>query len=354
MVERWAPPERLRVGKGNVLPILTVGLLLMGPERRLRFANSRAMRLLGCSGPEQLEDRIPELHDRLSPALEALAAGQPEASLDLAWPEAPSARALRFQVSAIGPGGREGWLATIQDRQTLGMVPERLGMGSFLWALSRLNASQTHDLRGHLGSLALHVGLLGEAQKLASGQPETRAREERYLAAIDRDLRRLQGAVEALLEQTRLDGDDPQEQGPREFDLRDVLEDLGTLLATQCKRRRVEWSAVVPEEPAPVAGSRIATQHALTWLVVRAADTTPAGGTLVLRLSLEPAGVTLEIDADSPDEPIAELELDVVRSALAAQGGRLRPLGDGPGARRIQIDWPKSHRDHSRPPCPER
>ncbi len=257
-------------------------------------------------------------------------------------------RTLKHPKTASPPG------AALEERSSSEAPPDaggararRLRLGVFLSALARINLRQTHDLRGRLGNLVLQLGLLQEVCRQGSN-PENRAREERYLAALEAEAGRLQAAIETLLEQTRLAGD------PGEVDLRRLLEQLRNLLAPVAASRRVGWETIVPEGPARVADP-VATRQGLTCLMIHALENVPIGGKLTVRLQTSAGLVALSIEGSAPPrviaapendgedsslEAITEFDLDVARSMLSSEGAQVRTL-ETPGVRRIEIEWPR-------------
>lgn len=215
----------------------------------------------------------------------------------------------------------------------------------YLEALAGLSPHHAHDVRGLLGSVALHLDVAGEL--LASDGEVAPAAVARARAEIGRarsGLREVLEALEALLGLTR-----SWPPGTQRFDLRDLVRDLEATLAPAVHDRKFEWSARLPGPPAFVTGEREALRQAVLIAVVEMLlGLTPPGR---LELTLTPVGDRVELaiagvstagaplsDPGAPTVASDSDRLEVVRTTFQSNGG----LARAEGAARLVLTLPQS------------
>ncbi len=212
----------------------------------------------------------------------------------------------------------------------------------YLQALAGLSPHHAHDLRGRLGSVALHLDVAAEllsADGETAPAAATRARAE--VGRARTGLREVLDAFEALLGLTR-----SSPAGAQRFDLRELLRDLETVLAPAVRDRKLEWSAVMPEQPAYVAGEHEALRQALIIAAVEMVVGLPPASRLELLLSTPRDRVELSIAGVSAHgKPVATRAaaddsdpLEILRQTMLSSGGAAR----GDGATRLVLTLPSA------------
>src|SRR2546422_7711213 len=206
-------------------PALDVGLLLFRSDGALDFANGRAQALFGCKDLRELEERLDGVRERLTPALKRLTPrSHLHGSVDVETTVEGHPRSLRLELSPVGEGGSEGFLAVVTDDDTMRALETDVRLAAHLRGLSRVSHATAHDIRTPLHTVVLYLELLrntlGEAPEV-----DARARQERYVDVIGSEILRLEKMMETLLSQTRV-SEDTMER----FDLSETVRDLNAFL----------------------------------------------------------------------------------------------------------------------------
>jgi len=213
----------------------------------------------------------------------------------------------------------------------------------YLEALAGLSPHHPHDVRGLLGSVALHLDVAGEllAGDVAPAGVE-RARAE--MGRAKTGLRQVLEALEALLGLTR-----SSPAGTQRFDLRELIRELQAMLAPAVHDRKFEWSAHLPEPPAYVTGEREALRQALLIAVVEMLlrlmppgrielSVTSAGDRVELAIAGVSAAGTPHSGPGDADTPGGSDVLEIVSTTFEPNGGVAR----AEGAARLVVTLPKS------------
>ena len=231
--------------------------------------------------------------------------------------------------------------AALGDASLLRQVEEGLLIAHFM-GVSRLFQEISHDMRGPLHSMTLHLELLRLSLSETPGD-ELKAKQERYLGSIGAEVQRLARMIDALW------GHAGNPDRPRErFDLRDTVHALSEVLDPHCRRTRVRLHVRVPETPLEVEGNPGAIRHAALDLMAHALQAMPGGGDLdlsvercdgniVMRVSDRDPGAAGAPAGDAPagvlanpeqDVPVASATPRLARIVIEAHGGSLRVISN--------------------------
>lgn len=310
-----------------------VGVVVLSPAGEVDFANARARSLLNAAGDGELHARWPEAARQLDPAIRRAAAGQPapiEATVSVRGEDA-EAHLLRAQIHAIEEDDCAAHLVLLQHAERAAAIDASLRHASQNRGLASLYQDLAHDLKSVLNVIGLNLALLSRAAS-ADGDVQ---RAVHCGDVMRRELRRLDHAIDLILDRSLVERD-----APEAFDLDACCERIARLIAARAARQRVEVRVDAPAHPLPLVGFADRVQGALLNLVVNALDAMPGGGTLELR-AWQQGGTTYLRVADTgpgiPDDLLPHLwklhhttkpagtgiGLHVTRATVEAHGGKI-------------------------------
>jgi two-component system, sensor histidine kinase FlrB len=334
--------------------IMNVGVLLLGPEGRLEFANRRARELFGAGGDQELARALETLRPALEKGLrQPSPTGSDAARVDVEPPGRLDGLRLRLEAYPLDPGGRGGELVLVRDRATIRALETDLRLASQLKGLARLYLSVVHDIRAPLAAVVTHLDLLRETfPSDAAGRNGDEERRRGYLAIADQELQRLRRSLDGLLDHATLPRDDLEE-----LDLRDLIVDLERLLRPQCERQSVALTVRVPDRSVRVLGSHDALKQALVNLGINALEAMSKGGTLCLELAVCDAKATISVADSGPGiapemgeriftmhfttkEGGTGIGLYVARAVVESSGGEIRVSSEPGHGATFRIELP--------------
>lgn len=331
--------------------VLGPGIVSLGPDGALRFADERALALLGCSDGFELERLWAELTPRLESAglsWNGVGGDAHWAVLDLpvpAEPEpggeaVPSPRRLAFDLRRDPEGGG---VVLVQDFGTLSGLETDLRLTSQMRSVAQISPAVAHDLRAPINAMVFNIEILKEM--IASGRaadPNNREKLLKYTTVLKEELSRLHKGLEIFLGFIS-----PRSDKTEALDVRELAEELAALLVAPARKQQVQVKAELPDQPLMAQGNRYLLRQALLHLSLSALAGVPKQGTF--HVHLEPVGdrgrVLLRLHgAAGPDSPAetpppegpvpgfdlrfspggALAQLWVARAILAAHGGEVR------------------------------
>ena len=165
--------------------------------------------------------------------------------------------------------------------------PERvLRQASHMEVLSGLYHGVVHDLKSPLNTLVVNLELL----KASIAEEPDVERQRRYVSILHEELMRLNRAVERLLPAA---GPVRDEHG--RYDLRDLLDEVVTLIATTARHQGVKVTAEAGTASILVEGYRDRVRQALLCVITNALEAMPKGGALTLELTVRDESVALSV-----------------------------------------------------------
>lgn len=271
--------------------LVDVGVLLVGPDHRLEFANPRACELLGCADSSVLHERWPEVVGLLLPAgpTEATAA-----QLDFEVPWAKEPRAVHCRAYSLAEEGQQGFLYLLRERTALDALETDLLLASQLRALSRVYRAVTHDLKAPLNAMVLNLDRLQVALRQGEGVDEAE-KAQGYLDVLREELERLDRSLVALLAETT-----PVGRGREEFDVRATIMEIERLLLPQARLQNVALEAQLPGTAVRIAGQRDRLKQAILNVAINALEAMSDGGELELILEALPDEAAVRIIDTGP------------------------------------------------------
>jgi signal transduction histidine kinase len=371
------PPQSTPGSRHDLAGLLSPGVVALDPQGGVRFADERALELLGCADGFELERLWEGLKGRLESAgLSWSGAGGSVSRAVLELPvEAPAeaaaegatetARRLLFDLRRDSGGGG---VLLVQSLATLAGLESDLRLTSQMRSVSQISPAVAHDLRAPINAMVFNIEILKEM--LASGRATDPANKDkllRYVSVLKEELSRLHRGLETFLAYISPRGDRQET-----LDLRELTEELGALLVAPARKQQGQVRAELPEGAVMVDGNRFLLRQAHLHLSLAALAGVPRQGRLHLLLErhngqarLRLYGVAGEVDPEirtaspepaagaapgfdlgfSPEGALAQLW--VAREILAAHGGEARaagPEGDAAagGARAYEVELPIS------------
>lgn len=346
--------------------LLGPGVVALDAQGGVRFADQRALDLLGCADGFELERLWEQLRPRLESAGLSWSGAGGAAQAVLGLPEAVAAaetvRRLLFDLRRDPAGGG---VLLVQSLETLSGLAADLRLTSQMRSVAQISPAVAHDLRAPINAMVFNIEILKEM--LASGRAADPANKDkllRYVSVLKEELARLHRGLETFLAYISPRGDRQET-----FDLRELADELASLLVAPARKQQAQVKAELPQEAVPVEGNRYFLRQALLHLSLAALAGVPRQGQL--HVLLEPVGDRARLRlygvagapaageespaaaAVPPEEqpgfdlsvsPAGSLaQLWVAREILAAHGGEARtagPEGDAAagGARAYEVE----------------
>ena len=327
--------------------LLGPGVMALDGQGGVRFADARALELLGCADGFELERLWEPLKGRLEAAGLSWngAGGSGPASLELPVEGEAEPRSLLFDLRR---DPASGGVLLVASLGTLAGLERDLRLTSQMRSVSQISPAVAHDLRAPINAMVFNIEILKEM--LASGRAADPANKDkllRYVNVLKEELSRLHRGLETYLAYISPRGDRQEA-----LDLRELAEELASLLVAPARKQQAQVRTELPETALPVEGNRYLLRQALLHLSIAALTGVPRQG--VLHVLLERHGGTARLrlygvaGAESPaPEPEAapvpgfELKLApegalaqlwVARAILTAHGGEVRAAGPDGGA----------------------
>jgi two-component system, OmpR family, sensor histidine kinase KdpD len=218
----------------------------------------------------------------------------------------------------------------------------------------QLMATLSHELRTPLASQRLAVELLERALAPLEG------RRGELVAAVKRDVERLEDVAQRLLEVSR--GRAMTIALERQtVDLRVVLARVGEIFAFQAAERGIAFETTAPEGGLTITGDATKLTWALSNLVTNALRYTPRGGCVTVAAVVDDGTVRVAVSDSGPGIPpdqreriferfvqgqegpggVAGLGLAIVRDIVQAHGGRIHLESEVGRGSRFTLDLPR-------------
>jgi signal transduction histidine kinase len=328
MNRRNAPPQAADEDPARVLE---AGVLAISEEGAVRFADGRALALLGVANGFELERLWAGLRSRLEeaglkwqgPQGEASRAaialpvpGEAEPGVEASEATGPAERRLAFDLRRDAAGGG---VLLLQEIEVGEARNADLRLVSQMRSVAQISPSVAHDLRAPINAMVFNIEILKET--IASGrgaEPGGRERQLRYVNVLKEELTRLHKSLEIFLSFISPRGDRDET-----FDFRELAEELAALLVAPARKQQVQVAPEQPEGKIQVVGNRYYLRQALLHLALAALEGVPRQGTLVVRLERQDRRARLRIfGRPGPDSPPAE-------AASEPQGFDVRPTAGG-------------------------
>jgi signal transduction histidine kinase len=328
---------------GELMKVMDVGVVLVGSDYSLDFANEPARRLLRAAEGATLEQNWEGIQSRLQ---RAATAGAHSGSVDLEV--ADNDRKTTVRLELYPREDRAGWLILVKSREMLEALENELRLAIQMRAFAHFYMAFAHDLKAPLNAMVLNLELL---KRSLAGQPadetdgeQKRTRQTRYIETLVGEVSRLDRSLRTVLTHAA-----PLSEGVKSFDLRELIEELGTLLDPQARHQRVDFKIALPPTQLRMTGHRDRLKQALLNVAINGLESMPKGGEMAIEAVTANGEATISIRDSgpgiSPDvmEQIYKMHfttkdggtgigLHVARSVIQAHGGDIQvqsQLGSG-------------------------
>jgi len=196
-----------------------------------------------------------------------------------------TARDVRAADDEIGQleAAFEKMVAGLSRAQALALSNERLA------AIGKMAAHVTHEIRNPLSAMGLNVELL--AEELASLDGAARAEVPALLAAIQREVQRLEHLSEEYLRVARL----PQPRMEAD-DVAAAVSEIVEFARPEIERAGCTVNLEVARGLPPALFDEAQLRQALLNLLRNARESMPAGGPIDVRVTAEGMGVVVDVD----------------------------------------------------------
>ena len=369
--ENLPSPPRTGSSPDELADLLGPGVISLAADGAVRFADPRALDLLGCADGFELERLWAELKSRLEQAgLSWSAAARPAepAVLDLPVAGAPQPgeaaggtpaalettnRRLAFDLHRDPEGGG---VLLVHDQGLRTALETDLRLTSQMRSLAQISPAVAHDLRAPINAMVFNLEILKET--LASGRaadPGSKDKLLRYVSVLREELQRLHQGLETFLAYIS-----PRSDKRETVDLRELAAELASLLVGPARKQQAQVKPELPAEPLVLEGNRYLLRQALLHLALAALAGTPkqgllhvhlegAGGQARLRLFATASPESPAEPAPSSAEPPSGFDLRVspagihaqlwaARAILAAHGGEVRSATPSGGAGAYEVE----------------
>jgi signal transduction histidine kinase len=263
-----------------------VGVIVLGPDQEIDFANTRARDLLGAAGDADVDARWRQLRPTLANAFHSARNNAPAltAPADVTIEAGALDRRLRIQIHQLAENEYVGHLLVIQEAERAAAIDAVLRHAVLDRGLSSLFSHVAHDLKGLLNVMTMNVEILSRiSQTVGALPPDQAATAARCASVAQRELARLDRTLGVVLDRSAI-----EQAEPRRFDLRPTCQALAALVAARASRQHVAVALELPDEPVDIIGRSDRVYGAILNLLINALDAMPDGGTL--RLGVAHAG----------------------------------------------------------------
>lgn len=352
-------PPRSDSSSGELAEALGPGVMSLAAGGAVRFADERALELLGCADGFELERLWAQLQPRLEREGLSWSAAQGDthrATIDLpvaeTSDEGEAPGGLAATTGTAGTANRQlafdfrrdtagGGVLLVHDQGMLTGLEADFRLCAQMRSLAQITPAVAHDLRAPINAMVFNIEVLKEM--LVSGraaQPGNQDKLLRYVSVLREELQRLHQGLETFLAYIS-----PRSDKRETLDLRELASELAALLVAPARKQQVQVETELPAGALPLEGNRYLLRQALLHLALAALAGVPKQG--VFHVRLEAAGERAHIHlfgvagAESPLEAAAssqpgpgfdlrfstegtQAQLWAARAILAAHGGEVR------------------------------
>jgi signal transduction histidine kinase len=344
----------------SLMQVMDVGVGLLNTTGDLEFVSERARELLSGGDPARWATRWEELRHTLTPRLTACSEDGASTKLDVDLDAAGQPARLRVELyRLVETEDREGFLLLMRSRETIEALENELRLAIQMRGFARFYMAMAHDLKAPLNAMVMNLELLRRSLPQGDAVPsETRERAQRYIDVLSSEITRLDRQLKTLLQQAVAPS-----ASVEQFDLRDLIDDLATLLGPQARHQHVDIDTQVPGESVAFSGQRDRLKQALLNIAINALEAMPRGGQMTMALQRHDGEARIWFIDSGPGIPPELLKniyqmhfttkdggtgigLYVARSVVEAHGGQIDVDTDPSRGTRFEVKLPLATLTH--------
>lgn len=334
---------------GSLMEVMDVGVVLVNDNVDTEFVSDRVRALITGNDAQQWNARWQELRSQLLPRLteRGTDSGARRIDVDL------SGTRLRVEVYRLAEGeDREGSLLLLRSRESIEALENELRLAIQMRGFTRFYMAMAHDLKAPLNAMVMNLELLRRTLPKGELEPAVEEKTRRYIDVLNSEITRLDRQLKTILQQAVA----PRGNVER-FDLRELIEDLSTLLSPQARHQHVTLESQVPENSVPFSGQRDRLKQALLNIAINALEAMPSGGQMTMSLAQHNGEARIWFIDSGPGIPPELLKniyqmhfttkdggtgigLYVARSVVEAHGGRIDVETDAGKGTRFEVKLP--------------
>lgn len=299
---------------GELMKVMDVGVALVSSDYGLDFANESAREVLGCVQPGELEQRWPDVQEHLSRSAANLAPEGGTTDLDIGDDD----QRTHARLELYPREDRGGWLILVKNRDKLDALENELRLAIQMRGFAHFYMAFAHDLKAPLNAMVLNLELLKRslpASDGSDGSDEQHTRRSKYIQTLVGEVSRLDRFLRTVLTHAA-----PPSTGIKEFDGRELIEELGSLLGPQARHQRVNLGVEPGPEPLTLNGHRDRLKQALLNLAINALESMPQGGELTIQAAKRDTQAAIAIRDTGPGIP-PELLKDIYKMHFTTKDG---------------------------------
>ncbi|MDB6126489.1 MAG: sensor signal transduction histidine kinase [Verrucomicrobia bacterium] len=269
----------------DIFNTLQEGVLVMGADGRIEYANSASQRLVGLGEESLIGETLWRIVPGLRSSLEvAFDSEGPTPSVvtrefELTYPEPRNLRLYMVPFRGEGKGALRRYAVILsditRDKQTTEARIENERTSSIIL----LAAGVAHELGNPLNSLTIHLQLIERRlNKLKAAKDKDAAALADSIQICQEEVRRLDGIISNFLEAIR-----PRPPDLSEVNLSDVLTEVLRFQQSEFADRGITVEAETPSDLPPVMADRNQLKQVFFNITKNAIEAMQPGGTLKVR-----------------------------------------------------------------------
>lgn len=257
--------------------LLNFSVLLLDRDTKLKFASIDAHRLFDANDTDALRRDWRDCYERLNlPDLAALVKNNKPFSHRAELHTPANRRLLRMDIYALRHDECDCYMMLLKDREVLDGLDRQLMLASQHPIQRYLTSTLVHDLNAPINTMRITLELIERMPLSAalSNSSDVLAKWDRYKGILREELGKLKAQVADI---PRIFGA-TQQTTSIEFDLRNVIKDVGRFLKHETTSRQIRPELLLPADPLMIEGRPLELRLALLNLACGLMEATQRGG----------------------------------------------------------------------------
>lgn len=257
-----------------------IGVMLIGPEQELMFANQTAEELVSGNHKESFNPCFEELKNNLSEAVESLRNKDVLTQrADVELNAGGVMRRLRVELHTLDTDKWRGCMLLLRDLGRVEALDKDLRAATHYRGLASLYAGAAHDLKAPFHAMLMNLEVLKltleRAGELPDSDTEFQSKSLHYIEVVVKELERLNRFLNLLLSQTA-----PSADSGQRFHIEEVVRELITFLEPQAHLLGIDVELDFNDSPLVTVGNSGEIKQALLNILLNAIEAMPDSGKL--------------------------------------------------------------------------